>query len=120
MVSVRHWLETVLPPLTFLAGHVGGRVTCQPAAPSGGWLYPSGQIASPQCLGFLICEAGLPCPFYLLLQGCCKNPSGKCFYKSHARETELYLEGNGKQSLEVAELEKNMIGRVFQRNFFTA
>ena len=37
--------------------------------------------------------------------------------KSHARETELYLEGNGKQSLEVAELEKNMTGRVFQRNF---
>lgn len=37
--------------------------------------------------------------------------------QSHPKEVELYLEGQGKQSLEVAELEKNMIGRVFQRKF---
>lgn len=37
--------------------------------------------------------------------------------QSHPKEVELYLKGEGKQSLEVAELEKNMIGRVFQRKF---
>lgn len=45
------------------------------------------------------------------------GPDCKKNLKNHPKEVELYLEGKGKQSLEVAELEKNMIGRVFQRKF---
>ena len=71
--SVRSMLETVLPPLTLLASHVGSRVTCQPAAPTGAWLCPSGHVASPVCLHFLICEEAMMCVSYLLLQGCWEN-----------------------------------------------
>lgn len=68
--SVRPTLETVLPPLTLLAGHVGSRVT---QAPTGAWVCPTGHIASSVCLHFLICEEAMMCVFYLLPQGLWEN-----------------------------------------------